>query len=158
MFSPSIHILINRQEGKLNSTVRNFWNKPSATCNWGTAHSPNDAAVTSSTVLNTELTTIRAIIPAEQASVHWLRSKRQHNNVQVCLFRKIDREDQIMLNCADHKAWSMAFNSFIHSQSFVSGWSGEQSCTILPEARSISFWKLSISVFSFKEQFDTTHF
>lgn len=112
--------------------------------------------MTSSTVLNTELTAIRAIIPAERASVHWLHSERQRNSVWVCVFRKIDCDDGVMLNCADHKAWSVAFNCLIHSQSLWVVWSGEQSCTVWPEAKSVSFWKLSIRVSSLKDWFDTT--
>lgn len=43
--------------------------------------------MTSSTVLNTELTAIRAIIPAEWASVHWLYAERQCVCEFMCLRR-----------------------------------------------------------------------
>lgn len=159
MFSSSTHIKINRKDKTITILqVPNFWNQPSVTCNWRTAYSPNEATMTSSSVLNTELTAIRAIIPAERASVHWLHSESQCNSVWVGAFRKIDCEGGVMLNCADHKAWSVAFNCLILSQRWWVVRSGEQGCTILPEARSVSFWKLSIGASSHKDWFDITPF
>ncbi len=144
------YIQINRQDSKLNSTVAIFWIQPSAICNWGTAHSPNEATMTSSTVLNTELTTIRAIIPAERTSVHWLHSERQRNSVWVCVFRVCLGDDGVMLNCADHKAWSVAFNCLIHSQRLWVVWSGEQSCYYLARSKKCFFLKADHQSFLFQ--------
>lgn len=52
--------------------------------------------------------------------------------VWVHVLRKIDCESGVMLHCADHDVWSVAFNLLIHSQSTWALRSGEQSCMILP--------------------------
>lgn len=96
--------------------------------------------MTSSTVLNTELTAIRAIIPAERASVHWLYSERLCNGVCefMCLGRLTVRvESCCIVQIMKFDLWPLTF-SLEWPLTFQSMWavrSGEQSCMILPICR-----------------------
>lgn len=65
-----LNINITRRQTKFQSC-----NQPTICNVIGKQHSSNWATMTSSTVLNTELTAMSAITPAERASVHWLHSE-----------------------------------------------------------------------------------
>lgn len=76
--------------------------------------------MTSSTLLNTELTAIRAIIPAERASVHWLHSERQCNG--VCEFMCLGRLTVMVGSCCIVQIMNHLWPLTV---SFTLIWSGE---------------------------------